>query len=624
MWKFMKKYAVAAAAGILLTQASLLPARAEETFDFSYLGAVGDFTAEQTQNIAKQIYDGLSAHQTSITVGDSKNNYIQSSTSAMEAVMTIYRGVISGWDVGILASRRTISYQVPKKGSMKLVPAYLETSNYNSVYQDLMNQIDEIVSGVDESWSDAEKALYLHEYMAVHFDYDHDEYSDSTLMELQHTAYGMLKNGKAVCEGYAWLYDILLHRVGVDAMLLESVEIGHGWNLVKIDDKWYHVDVTWDDSYDTHPGMVKHDYFLKDNDTMLNSYHTSTDWVLTSGQSVYDLNVSDDYNDGFWNNCNSLIQQYQGKWFAIHGEKSTTAWFDLCDFNAKTHTYELIHLNSLDAKWARWYVFENESYYYTDTYITPAVVNGILYYTTPSAIFSLQDGQVTWLLDLTSEQKQQGYIYGMYAEENLLHYYVATAPNETSQEYVVEVSASEEETETTTEETTTTTTTTETTATTTTSTTPETTTTTTTSTTPETTTTTTTSTTPETTTTTTTSTTPETTTTTTTSTTPETTTTTTTSTTPETTTTTTTSTTPETTTSTTEPETIPEETELPVLIGDIDGDNEISVKDIITVQKYLLGKEPLSEEEYLLADLTDDQIVNIFDFIAMKRLVLNS
>ena len=615
MWKFMKKcLAVSASMGLLLTQASLLPAGAasKESFDFSYLGAVGDFTEEQTQNIAKQIYDGLSAHQSAITVGDSTDNYIHSSESDMESVMTIYRGVISGWDVGILASRRTISYQVPRKGSMKIVPSYLETDNYNAVYQDLMNQIDEIVSGVNENWSDAEKALYLHEYMAVHFDYDHDEYTDSALMELQHTAYGMLKNGKAVCEGYAWLYDILLHRVGVDAMLLESIEIGHGWNLVKIDDKWYHVDVTWDDSYDTHPGMVKHDYFLKDNDTMLNSYHTSTDWVLTSGQSVYDLNVSDDYNNGFWNHCNSLIQQYQGKWFAIHGEKSTTAWFDLCDFDAETHTYELTHLNSLDAKWARWYVFDNESYYYTDTYITPAIVNGILYYTTPSAIFSLQNGQVTWLLDLTSEQKQQGYIYGMYAEGNQLHYYVATSPNETSQEYVIEVEASEPET--TTEETTTTTTTTETTTTTTTTT--ETTTTTTTSTTPETTTTTTTSTTPETTTTTTTSTTPETTTTTTT--------TTTTSTTPETTTTTTTSTTPETTTTTTEPETIPEETEPPILIGDIDGDNEISVKDIITVQKYLLGKKPLSAEEYLLADLTDDQIVNIFDFIAMKRIVLNS
>ena len=580
MWKSLKKYlAVSASIGILLAQASVLPARAEETFDFSYLGAVGSFTEEQTQNIAKQIYDGLSAHKSVITVGDSKNNYIQSAASDMEAVMAIYRGVVSGWDVGILTSRRTISYQVPQEGSMKLVPAYLETKKYNSVYQNLMTQIDEIVSGVDENWSDAEKALYLHEYMALHYDYDHDEYTDSTLTELQHTAYGMLKNGKAVCEGYAWLYDILLHRVGVDAMLLESIEIGHGWNLVKIDDKWYHVDVTWDDAYDTHPGMIRHNYFLKDNDTMLNSGHTSTDWVLTSGQSVYDLNVSDDYNDGFWNNCNSLIQQYQGKWFAIHGEKSTTAWFDLCDFDAETHAYELTHLNSLSAKWARWYVFDDQSYYYTDTYITPAIINGVLYYTTPSSIFSFQNGQVTWILDLDSEQKQQGYIYGMCAEGNQLHYYVATAPDETSQEYVIEVSASEEETETTTEETTTTTTTTTT----------------------------------------------ETTTTTTTSTTPETTTTTTTSTTPETTTTTTTSTTPETTaTTTTEPETIPEETEVPVLIGDIDGDNQVSVKDIITVQRYLLGKESLSQEEYLLADLTNDQIVNIFDFIAMKQLVLNS
>ena len=617
MRNFFKKSAAVAAACLLLTQGTVCSAdAAENTIDFSYLGAVGSLTADQTQKIAESIYQGLADHQEIIKVGNSRTNYINPTIDDMNSVIEIYRSVVSAWDVGVLTSRRTISYQVPQNGSMRLVPEYLETENYDAVYQQMMQKIDTIVSGVDMNWSAAEKALYLHDYLAVHYDYDYTEYTDSVQLELQHAAYGMLKKDMAVCEAYAWLYNIVLHRVGVDAMLLESDNLVHAWNLVYIDGNWYHVDITWDDAYNHHAGLVQHNNFLKSNETMKTTGHTSSDWVLTSGHSVYDLNVSDFYADGFWNNCITAIQPYQGGWFAIHSDpdkNTTTAWFDLCSFDADTCTTEIQHLNSLDAKWARWYVFDKEGYYYSNTYVTPAIAGDTIYYTTPEAVFAWKDQQVTWLFNLDSEQLQNGYLYGMYEKDHKLYYYVSTAPDSDPIEYVYELPETENNTETSTEESTETTTTT-----------PETTTTTTettTTTTPETTTTTSstsTTTTTTTSTTTTTTTTTSTTTTTTTTTTPETTTTT------ETTSTTTT-TAPETTateetTIVTESET---ETEPPAVSGDLDGDHQLSVSDAIMIQKYLLGGQILSQEEYYLADMTNDGIVNIYDFIALKRSLLN-
>ncbi len=617
MKKLWKKSAAAfAAAGLLAAQCALFPANAEQNSvpDFSYMGAVGNYTAAQTQTLAQEIYDGLANHESVITLSVKWNSMFD-----WQSISDIYRAVLAGWDVGVLTSRVSGGFDVSRRNYIQIVPAYLvEDSEYDAVYADMTEKINSITANVSPDWSDAEKALYLHEYMAVAYNYDYS--SDDS--ELKYTPYGLLSTGQGVCEAYARLYNILMHRVGVESSMVECTSMGHAWNLVCLDDCWYHVDVTWDDSYQLHGGLVRHVNFLKTSDEMLetnHSYTSQTEWKLSSGQIVLDLPTSDFYTDAFWNQCNSAIQQYQGEWFAVHcdpANQNTTAWFDLCDFHPESGTADITHLNSLDAKWARWYVFDQEGYYWPGTYITPAVVNGILYYTTPDAVFAWQNGQVIWLFNLDEEQKQLGYLYGMYADGMTLHYYVSVSPNneDTPTEYTIDLSGYQDYVELvagtvqTEPETTTTTTTT------TTSTTTQTTTTTTTSTTPQTTTTTTTSTTPQTTTTTTTSTTPQTTTTTTTSTTPQTTTTTTTSTTPQTTTTTTTSTTPAPAETATEPAAVS---------GDLDGDYQISVQDVIIVQKYLLGSAALTQEEYLQADVTKDEIVNIYDLLAMKRILLH-
>lgn len=84
-----------------------------------------------------------------------------------------------------------------------------------------------------------------------------------------HTAYGALKNGCAVCEGYACAAKLILGSYGVEC----DIEVGeclkgggHAWNLVKVDGDWYQLDVTWNDgSYD------RDDYFLVTDDFMKKS-----------------------------------------------------------------------------------------------------------------------------------------------------------------------------------------------------------------------------------------------------------------------------------------------------------------------------------------------------------------
>ena len=47
---------------------------------------------------------------------------------------------------------------------------------------------------------------------------------------------------------------------------------GHAWNLVKLDDEWFSLDVTWDDPVPDVEGRVKYGYFLI-NDEILGYTH---------------------------------------------------------------------------------------------------------------------------------------------------------------------------------------------------------------------------------------------------------------------------------------------------------------------------------------------------------------
>ncbi len=58
-------------------------------------------------------------------------------------------------------------------------------------------------------------------------------------------------------------------------------------------------------------------------------------------------------------------------------------------------------------------------------------------------------------------------------------------------------------------------------------------------------------------------------------------------------------------------------------MGDANLDMQVSVLDIIKVQKYLLGQEGLINMQAYYADVIDDDVVNAFDLAAIKKMVTN-
>ena len=145
-----------------------------------------------------------------------------------------------------------------------------------------------IASCVTDGMSDYEIAKALHDYLALNCEYDKRYYSGS-MPYVSYTAYGALVNRTAVCQGYALAYQELLAQCGIESEYVSGLGNGgrHGWNIIRIDGEWYHVDVTWDDPTPDREGYVRYDYFLK-SDRAMSRDHSNWKASHTCTSTKYD------------------------------------------------------------------------------------------------------------------------------------------------------------------------------------------------------------------------------------------------------------------------------------------------------------------------------------------------
>lgn len=60
-----------------------------------------------------------------------------------------------------------------------------------------------------------------------------------------------------------------------------------------------------------------------------------------------------------------------------------------------------------------------------------------------------------------------------------------------------------------------------------------------------------------------------------------------------------------------------------IIIGDINADGSINSSDIVILQKYLLGKIPLTAEQAARADVYADEVIDSFDMVLLRKSCLN-
>lgn len=113
--------------------------------------------------------------------------------------------------------------------------------------------------------SDYEKVCAIYDYLCENVTYDYDGLAADD--KYAHSAYAALIKGKAVCQGYATLFYRLALELGVDARYISGIGAGgpHGWNIVKLDGKYYNLDATWDAGYSYYQWFLVGDWYFYDH-----------------------------------------------------------------------------------------------------------------------------------------------------------------------------------------------------------------------------------------------------------------------------------------------------------------------------------------------------------------------
>lgn len=169
---------------------------------------------------------------------------------------------------------------------------YVSPNNFNQItievdhlYDDvqiaIINKIIDnfIKENISSNMSEKEKVKVFHDWIINNTKYDKD-FNVNTNRETYpyhpYSAYGALVEKKAVCSGYSDAIAIYLDKIGIKNYKIATEYLneknekeGHVWNYVFINNKWYHLDLTWDDPItDNKTDILIYDFFLITNEQL--------------------------------------------------------------------------------------------------------------------------------------------------------------------------------------------------------------------------------------------------------------------------------------------------------------------------------------------------------------------
>ncbi len=136
--------------------------------------------------------------------------------------------------------------------------AYADISAVQDYYSRMMAAVDAFKVNGNTRY---EKLKSIHDQIVKSVQYD----NTFTCATAHDPTSVFLEPYTPVCEGYAEALKILCNRENIPCVVVvgDGGGGGHAWNYVKMEDnKWYAVDMTWDDPVGNSAGGVYYDYFL--------------------------------------------------------------------------------------------------------------------------------------------------------------------------------------------------------------------------------------------------------------------------------------------------------------------------------------------------------------------------
>lgn len=175
----------------------------------------------------------------------------------------------------------------------------LSVDNRNKILNNIKNILTNLESKVLNK-TEYERELVIHNYITSNCVYDDAAVDNSDAKPHAYNVYGALIQKTAVCEGYARAIQLVNNHFGIKTTVIFGTANGgnHMWNLVRIDNEYYHLDATFNDS----GNQNLYSYFNISEEILLRTHKFDKDLY-----SKISFPKADSMSQSYFANNNSLL-----------------------------------------------------------------------------------------------------------------------------------------------------------------------------------------------------------------------------------------------------------------------------------------------------------------------------
>ena len=232
------------------------------SYDFSFVKETESFHVKSRQDILNVIYTILNHGITDFTFYCDKD-YTEcsnelSNISNDQVLLSTINNFVSPYN-----SYEKIYFKITSYGEVNISIDRLYSDEEIKAIQNKISLFES--KNIKDNMSVRDKIKAFHDYLINNSVYDKArakeiETGNDNISNNSHKANGPLIDGLALCSGYSDAMKIYLDKLGVPNYKISNSN--HIWNLVYLDGKWLHLDLTWDDPVTTDGSNILLDRFF--------------------------------------------------------------------------------------------------------------------------------------------------------------------------------------------------------------------------------------------------------------------------------------------------------------------------------------------------------------------------
>lgn len=286
----------------------------------------------------------------------------------------------------------------------------------------IAEEVKKVTAMTDESMTDIQKALIVHDYIVSNYEYDLRAYTDTD--NAVKTLDQMIIQKRGICQGYSYMFKYIMNSMGIECVTVPSNACKHMWNKIKLDGEWYNVDVTSDDPILNKSTNISHNYFLV-NDSQIKSLSPTLHGKWNSRKwdgSPAEVSDSDALIFSVLQDIKGASVYKDGEFYCFD-QKNNICTVDF-ENNALTPVYT-------DSAEFRWFVQGSSDRFYADKFSAMVLLDGTIYFNSPDKIYKFEPETNTAevVYDYTADENvpadkkdiSNTYFYGLCASDNKLY-----------------------------------------------------------------------------------------------------------------------------------------------------------------------------------------------------------